>query len=214
MNKLLNQDVANQIKEVLKMMENDITVIFFGTNKACEMCEPTAQLLNEVKVLNPKITLLERTLEDDAVEASKYGVTYAPTFVILDQNKNFKRFRFNGIPAGHEINSLISSLIDSSTTKPFFDQKVMDRIAKIDKNVNIKVFVTLGCPHCPGAVTNAFRLAMTNSNIEAEAYEAQTFYELSEKYNVSSVPKIIINDKYEFLGNQPIETFLNEIDKL
>ena len=76
------------------------------------------------------------------------------------------------------------------------------------------MFVTLSCPHCPGAVSNAFRLAMTNPNITADAFEAQTFNELSMKYNVSSVPKIIINDQYEFLGNQPIDAFLAEIEKV
>ncbi|MFA7417478.1 MAG: thioredoxin family protein, partial [Acholeplasma sp.] len=69
-------------------------------------------------------------------------------------------------------------------------------------------------PHCPGAVSNAFRLAMSNPKITADAYEAQTFGEISVKYNVSSVPKIIINDKYEFLGNQPIEAFLKEIERV
>ena len=36
--------------------------------------------------------------------------------------------------------------------------------------------------------------------------------ELSEKYNVSSVPKIVINDHFEFVGNQPIEKFLEGIE--
>ena len=213
MKSLLTPDVAGQIKEVLKMMENPIKVILF-TSHECESCEPTLQLLEEVSALNDKITFVERTLEDDKVEAEKYNVTLAPTFVILDQNNNFRNFRFNGIPAGHEINSLISALIDSASTKPFFDEKTLARLSKIDKDVNIKVFVTLSCPHCPGAVSSAFRLAMTNPNITADAYEAQTFSDLSMKYNVSSVPKIIINDKYEFLGNQPIEAFLNEIEKI
>jgi protein-disulfide isomerase len=44
--------------------------------------------------------------------------------------------------------------------------------------------------------------------------EAQTFYELSEKYNVSGVPKIVINDTIELVGNQPIETFLSSIESL
>lgn len=213
MKSLLTPDVAGQIKEVLKMMENPIKVILF-TSHECETCEPTLQLLEEVSILNDKITFVERTLEDDKIEAEKYNVTLAPTFVILDQKNNFRNFRFNGIPAGHEINSLISALIDSASTKPFFDEKTLTRLSKIDKDVNIKVFVTLSCPHCPGAVSSAFRLAMTNPNIKADAYEAQTFSDLSMKYNVSSVPKIIINDKYEFLGNQPIEAFLNEIEKI
>ena len=43
--------------------------------------------------------------------------------------------------------------------------------------------------------------------------EANTFPAVSKKYNVSGVPKIIINEKFELLGNQPLEAFLNEIEK-
>ena len=53
-------------------------------------------------------------------------------------------------------------------------------------------------------------MAMLNDNIEAEMVEAQTFNELSMKHNVSSVPHIVINDGKSFVGNQPIETFINE----
>jgi glutaredoxin-like protein len=213
MKNLLPPEVALQIKEILKMMQNPIKVILF-TAPDCETCESTLQLLKEVSVLNEKISFEEKSLFEDETEAKMYDVVHAPTFVILDQNNNFKNFRFNGIPAGHEINSLITALIDSSSSNPLFDEKILERLSKINKDIHIKVFVTLSCPHCPGAVSNAFRLAMTNNNIKADAYEAQTFYELSMKYNVSSVPKIIINDIYEFLGNQPIEAFLNAIEKI
>jgi len=213
MKSLLTPEVSGQIKDVLKMMENEIQVILFTKND-CETCEPTLQLLEEVSVLNDKITFTERSLTDDQEQAKAYGVTLAPTFVILDKDNNFRNFRFNGIPAGHEINSLITALIDTAASKPFFDEKTLERLSKIDKDINIKVFVTLSCPHCPGAVSNAFRLAMSNPKITADAYEAQTFGEISVKYNVSSVPKIIINDKYEFLGNQPIEAFLKEIERV
>src|SRR5690606_21462079 len=94
------------------------------------------------------------------------------------------------------------------------DDELKSTIKAIDKPVNIKVFVTLSCPHCPGAVQTAHRLAMLNPNIKGEMIEAQTFYELSNKYQVSGVPKIVINDKYELLGNQPVENFLKEIEKL
>ena len=71
---------------------------------------------------------------------------------------------------------------------------VLARIQKIDKPVNIKVFITLSCPHCPGAVQTAHRLAMLNPNVKAEMIEANTFQDLSMKFKVSGVPKIIIND--------------------
>jgi predicted DsbA family dithiol-disulfide isomerase len=34
------------------------------------------------------------------------------------------------------------------------------------------------------------------------------------KHKVSGVPKIIINDHYELVGNQPVEAFLKEIEKI
>jgi predicted DsbA family dithiol-disulfide isomerase len=55
---------------------------------------------------------------------------------------------------------------------------------------------------------------MINSNIEGEMIEAQTFYTLSEKYNVSGVPKIVINEKHELVGNQPVEAFLKLLERL
>lgn len=44
--------------------------------------------------------------------------------------------------------------------------------------------------------------------------EAQTFSDMSNKYKVSGVPKIVINDKLELLGNQPVEEFLKKIELL
>jgi protein-disulfide isomerase len=44
--------------------------------------------------------------------------------------------------------------------------------------------------------------------------EAQTFFEYSSKYNVSGVPKIVINETNELLGNQPLEEYLNKIEAM
>ena len=93
-----------------------------------------------------------------------------------------------------------------SGVEDFYEESLKKTIQAIDKEVSIKVFVTLSCPHCPGAVQTAHRLAMLNPKIKAEMIEAQTFYELSDKYQVSGVPKIIINDKYELLGNHQLKT--------
>jgi glutaredoxin-like protein len=152
-------------------------------------------------------------LDKDSDKAKEYGVTMAPSLVLLDKDKNYKRIKFNGVPSGHEINSFISSVMEVSGNSQELPKEIMERIEKIDKPVNIKLFVTLACPHCPGAVEKAHKLALENPNIHADMIEAQTFYDMSEKYNVSSVPKIVINDEFEFVGNQPLEVFLDEIEK-
>lgn len=211
---LLNQELQDQIKEYLSPMKNNVTIMLFTQDNPCETCVETRQLLKEVSALNDKITFVEKDLIENIVDVDKYGITLTPSFIMLDANGDYRGVKFNGIPAGHEINSFLTAIIDMSNLDFDFDKDVLERIGKINKPVNIKVFVTLSCPHCPGAVTSAHRLAMLNKNIEGEMIEAQTFYQLSEKYQVSGVPKIVINDKFELLGNQPIEAFLNQLEKL
>lgn len=214
MNQLLNQDLQNQIREFLSNMDKAVTFVLFTKETDCETCEQTKMLLQEIAELSDKITFVEMDLEKNKAEADKYSVTLAPSFVILNQEGKYQGVKFNGIPAGHEINSFLSAVIDMSGVEFGFDEKIVERIKTIKKPVNIKVFVTLSCPHCPGAVSNAHRLAMLNENIESEMIEAQTFYDLSKKYNVSGVPKIVINEKSELIGNQPIEEYLNQLENL
>lgn len=214
MQQLLNQDLQNQIKEFLSPMQKPISIVLFTKADPCETCLETRQLLSEVSALSEKITFVEKDLAKDADEAVAYGITLTPSFVILDDQGTYKGVKFNGIPAGHEINSFLTALLDMSGLDFGFQADVINRIKNVKKPVNIKVFVTLGCPHCPGAVQNAHRLAMLNEHIEGEMIEAQTFGALSQKYNVSGVPKIVINDTFELLGNQPIEAYLNHLDKL
>jgi glutaredoxin-like protein len=214
MAKLFNKEVEAQIKEVLAQGKEPITVVLFTKTGECNTCEETKQLLVETAACSELITLVQKDIHLDKEDADKYGITLTPSFVILDKNGIYKGVKFNGIPAGHEINSFISALLEMSGLEFQLPAGVLTRIQKINKPVNIKVFVTLSCPHCPGAVQTAHRLAMLNKNIVGEMIEAQTFYDFSSKYNVSGVPKIVINDKEELLGNQPLEAFLDKIDRL
>jgi len=43
--------------------------------------------------------------------------------------------------------------------------------------------------------------------------ESQTFMKLARSKQVMSVPKIIINDSEEVVGNQPFDVFLDAIEK-
>lgn len=214
MAKLFNKEVEAQIKEVLSQGIEPITIVLFTSKGECNTCEETKQLLTETATCSDKISIVLKDVQEDQEEAKKYGITLTPSFVILDKSGVYKGVKFNGIPAGHEINSFISAILEMSGLSYQLPSDVLKRIEKIKKPVNIKVFVTLSCPHCPGAVQSAHRLAMLNSNVVGEMIEAQTFYDFSSKYNVSGVPKIVINDKYELLGNQPIEAFLDKIEQL
>ena len=213
MNKLFNAEVSAQIKSILDGMINPITIKLF-VDGDCDTCQETKQLLTETAELSDKITLITQEVSDASDDLVAYNIEMTPSFVFLDADLNYRGVKFNGIPAGHEINSFLSAIMEMSGVTYELSNDVLKRIEKINKPVDIKVFVTLSCPHCPGAVQTAHRIAMLNPNVKGQMIEAQTFYDLSNKFNVSGVPKIIINDSLELLGNQPIEEFLKKIESL
>lgn len=216
MNQMFDTAIAKQIEGMLQPINKDVTIVLFTSEKPCQTCPETEQLLTEFVAFNTHLHLVRHTREKDADLAKQYGIERVPGFLLLDAQGHDRGIRFSGIPAGHEINSLISAVLDLGTEHLQIDPVIKKRIEAINKPVDIKVFVTLGCPHCPGAVHKAHQLAMLNPNIRAEMVEAQTFMELSNQFRVSGVPKIVFNDqeKQSMLGNQPLEAFLSQIDQL
>lgn len=210
---ILNDQIAGQLKEIFADMKNEMTLAVFTKEGECETCADTVSFMKEIEALSDKIHFEAFDIDADKDKAEAFNVKMVPSIVMLNDKKEYLGIKFNGIPAGHEINSFIPAILEVSGSGEALPQSFMDQLSTVSKPVNIKVFVTLSCPHCAGAVQKAHKLALENPMIDAEMVEAQTFYDLSNKFNVSSVPKVVINDKYEFVGNQPLEVFLEEIAK-
>ena len=56
-------------------------------------------------------------------------------------------------------------------------------------------------------------MAMASDKVTADVVEANELPELSERYGVMSVPKIIVNDRVEMVGAQPEPRFMAAIVK-
>jgi thioredoxin family protein len=57
----------------------------------------------------------------------------------------------------------------------------------------------------------AQHMAIASSRVTAECIEATEFPELSQRYRVMAVPKIVINDAVEFEGAIPERDFLGAV---
>jgi len=211
---LFDDNIRKQLTQILDGLKNDVHVVFFSQEIECESCQDAHQFIAELCELNPKLKMSRYNLVTDAEKAAEYKVDKVPAVVMLDKDGNDTNIRFFGIPGGYEINSFLGALLEVSGERQELPADILKRIQKIDKDIHIQVFVTLSCPHCPGAVITAHRLALENPRIKADMIEANTFVPLSIKYNVSGVPKIVINGEHELLGDQPITAFLDVIEKI
>lgn len=145
-NKLLDEQVVEQVRAVFSELKQPVQVLFFGSSQtACDYCEDTLQLLKEVTALSDKLGLNEYDLDIDTELAKQYRVDKAPAFVLAgkdeDQLIDFG-IQFSGIPAGHEFGSLIHDLVLVSGRDSGLDQRTRAYLAGLDKPVHLQVFVT------------------------------------------------------------------------
>jgi predicted DsbA family dithiol-disulfide isomerase len=59
----------------------------------------------------------------------------------------------------------------------------------------------------------AHQMAIEFEHVTGDVIEANEFPELSRRYGVSGVPKVVINDKVEFVGAVPEEHFVAAIQQ-
>ena len=208
---LIDDEVAQQLKDQLEVLKNEVTLAFFTQEFECESCQTAHQFLEEFADLSDTINLEVYDLQKDSDKAEEYNVDNIPATVLLDQNKEYQGLRFFGIPAGYEINSFVNALKLVSGVEPELDDAIQNEISNLDKEVHLQVFVTLQCPYCPEAVETAQKLAFANQKITADMIDSSIFHHLAVKYDVSGVPKTVINETEEIVGAQPAKEFLTAI---
>ncbi|MFN6991374.1 MAG: protein disulfide oxidoreductase [Fervidobacterium sp.] len=194
-----------------KELENKVKLIFFYSEN-CEYCDLENQILDEVKELSDRI-IVEK-YHKDSEEGKKYNVEYAPALILTLEDGIDKGVRFYGIPSGHEFGTLIQDIVTfGKGAKPQLSQETVEALRNLNKPVKISVFVTPTCPYCPRAALTAHNMALASDKVTAEVVEANEFFELSEKFGVSSVPHIAVNDDPDrfFIGAYPEPQFLQQI---
>ena len=206
-----------------KELKDEVTILLFKKTSAgiwtpnededlvCRYCKETEELYKEVIELSDLLKLETYTIENNKEKFDEYKVERIPTAVIKGHNKGL--IRFVGIPAGYEFTTLLEDLIDASRGKVDLKERNKRKVEAVKEPLHIQVFVTPTCPYCPRAVRIAHKMAFLNENILADMVEASEFPNLSEKYGVYAVPKIVVNDKVEFEGALPEDQFIREVLK-
>ena len=174
-------------------------------------CKETKVLITEIASLSSKIKLEIYDFLADKDKAAEFGIDKIPATVVSGQ-KNYQ-VRFFGIPSGYEYASLLEAIIDVSRRETSLSATTKEKLAQLKQAVHIQVFVTHTCPYCPQAVRLAHQAAIESPLVTGDMIEATEFPHLAQKYNVTGVPKTIINDHEELVGAVPEHVFLEALLK-
>lgn len=207
---LIPDDHKEHIRSQLaESLVNPVRILMFTQEMECRFCAETKQLLMELAALSDKIQVEVHDYVADSTLANQYGIDKIPAVVIM-REKDYG-IRFYGLPFGYEFQTFLNGLTGVSKGTSNLPEEIEKALVEIKTPVNIKVFVTLTCPHCPVAASMAHRFAMENDMIKAEVIDASEFPQLALKYSVVGVPKTIINEKVEFVGVVSESVFLEHL---
>jgi glutaredoxin-like protein len=211
----IDQEEKNKIKELFsKNLKDEVNLLFFSKDENCQYCGDTEEILEEVTGLDERVNFDKYLLGSD--KAEEFGVDRAPAIIFLDNEGSDSGVHFYGIPSGYEFTSLIEDILDISDKERIdLSEEIKEEIKEIDSDVLLQVFITPTCPYCPRAVRVAHQMAMLNPKVRGEMVEAMEFEELSASFNVSGVPKTVINSgSDEQVGAVPAKTILKKIQNL
>jgi glutaredoxin-like protein len=206
---LLSESDRQIVRNHLAGIRHPVTLLFFTqTIGGPESAAAARQVLDEVVSLNENVSLEEINFILDKERAAQYGITHIPAVAVLRDGK-YTRMRFYGAPAGYEFMSLVEAVALAGGDESGLSEASRTLIAEhVSAPLDIQVFVTPTCPHCPRAVTLAHRMAIEHPLIRATCVDASEFMDLTRQYHVTGVPKTVANGTIEILGAVPEDEFV------
>ena len=144
---------------------------------------------------------LEHYMQELAAQSDKLSVEHGdpskvehlPCVQICRSDGSWTGLAFHGVPGGHEFTSFVLGLYNAAGPGQALDEETEAAIRAIRKPVELQVLVSLSCTMCPELVTAAQRLAAAHPDISAQVYDLNHFPDLRERYQVMSVPCLVVN---------------------
>ena len=194
-------EMKQQLSGVFGKMEHNLLLKLFLDNRP--VSDELADFITKLAALTDKLTVTVADRNDTQ--------NYAPCVRAFLPDGTDTGVAFHGVPSGHEFTSFVLGLYNAAGPGQKTDEQTVQEIKGIKNPVDMKILVSLSCTMCPDLVIACQRIATLNPNIRAEAYDLQHFDELKKKYNVMSVPCLVINDDKVTFGKKNIAQVLNLI---
>lgn len=207
----MDEKTRAEVKLLLSKMKNPVRLLLFTQKSACQACAPQEALLRELCGITPLLKLEVHDLVLDGDTALNYKIAMAPATAVLGEKDH--GIRFYGMTGGYEFTSLLEAVLLVSRGRTNLDPQLEEMVRRIKEPVHLRVMTTLTCQYCPEMVRLAHEFAFVNDNIRADMVESSEFPELVKQYQVSGVPKTVINGVHSFEGAQPAAAFYLEIIK-
>ena len=199
-NALFTSDMLAQLNAVFGKMESKL-VLSLGLDSR-DSSNELKHYMEELAKLTDKLSV---RLEENVDEKE------APYVKVCREDGSYSGLAFHGIPGGHEFTSFILGLYNVAGPGQQIEDDIKSKIEAVDKETKIRLMVSLTCTMCPDLVVAAQRIASLNPKVSTEVYDLNHFPDLRDKYQIMSVPCMVIDDGKPNFGKKDISQVLDLI---
>lgn len=193
----LDDDTRGALKPVLDRFEKPITLRLYKDDS--ELSYEDEKLLKELASLSDKVSYEMKNAEP--------GLEH--TISIVRNDGTEAGLYFHGVPGGHEFNSFILAMYNTAGPGQDIGEDNEKRIAAIRDKKDVTIAVSLSCTMCPDLVAAAERIAAASDKVTVHVYDLAHYPDLQNKYNIMSVPCLIVNDKDIHFGKKGVAELLD-----
>ena len=195
---LFTPEMCQQLETVFSRLERPLQLALYLDERP--VSAELKRFMTELTGMTDKLTMQVTERSASSQEA--------PCVRVCLQDGTPTRLAFHGVPGGHEFTSFVLGLYNAAGPGQALDDPTRQAIAALNKPVNMKVLVSLSCTMCPDLVVAAQHIAALNPQVTAEVYDLAHFEQLKERYQVMSVPCLVLNGNQVTFGKKNIQQLL------
>ena len=200
---IFDAQMRAQLETVFSRMENHLVLKLYLDER--EISSELQDYVEKLVAMTDKLTMQVMKSHKEA---------YTPCVKLYREGEVYTGLAFHGVPGGHEFTSFVLGMYNAAGPGQAIEEESKKRIKNLEQPVDIKILVTLSCSMCPDLVVAAQHMAALSDKIAAEVYDISNFESLRKKYNVMSVPCMVINDEHVLFGKKTMQQVLAYIEAI
>lgn len=187
---LISAPLEDQLRQLFGKLRQPVTLVCLAGDGDKE--QEMAAFVRHVASLSPLLSCRCLAPGEDAAMDEELDSSLLPATGVFTGN-TFGRMVFHGIPGGKELTAFAAAILNAGLAVKALDKPTTKDIAKINKPLDLRVCVSLGCQHCCQLVIHAQRVAWESENVVAHMIDANLYPALVHKFIITRVPLMILN---------------------
>jgi hypothetical protein len=152
--------------------------------------EPLTEVARQLELVSGGALTVER---GDGI-----GLVALPCLTIA--HRGVGRIHYQALPHGPEGRPFVEAVLGPTRNGPDPGERWVERLAALERPAELLVFVGATCPHCPGAVRSANRLALASPLVTVSIADVLLHSSLAERFNVRAVPLTLLDGDLAVTG--------------